>query len=357
VLPTSPFPEEDVARSALALAALPGVGGARYRELLARYGGPSIELTRAGGIAAREAALATADRALEGARACGAAVWLSGAAPYPAALLDLPDPPPHLFALGDPAALQGPVVAVVGTRSATGYGERVTAQIVAGLAAAGACVVSGMATGIDAAAHRAALDAGGRTVAVLGTGVDVPYPAAHRTLHRRIVDSGAVLSEHPPGARATPGSFPRRNRLIAALAQVTIVIEAGHKSGALITAGHALDLGRAVAAVPGPIDAPHSAGTNELIRDGAAVVTGVDDALMLLGLSGSASPASSPSHRAPELSGDERIVWNGLAVGPLELDALASRTALPIRRCLNAVTALELSGLLECTLGGEIRRR
>lgn len=301
--------------------------------------------------AARRAALAAADRALGDADAAGASLLLRGDAGYPTPLLDLADPPPHLFALGLASAAAPPAVAIVGTRSATAYGERVTRELATACARAGAVVVSGLARGIDAAAHRAALDVAGRTVAVLGTGIDVPYPAAHAALHRTIAERGLLLSEHAPGERATPGSFPRRNRLIAALAQVTIVVEAGATSGALITAGHALDLGRTVAAVPGPIDAPRSAGVNELLRDGAAVVASVADAVALLGLT---EPVRRPP---PDLDGDERAVWEALARGPADLDSLAARCALPARRCVAAVTALELGGAVECALTGEIRRR
>jgi DNA processing protein len=239
----------------------------------------------------------------------------------------------------------------VGTRDPSSYAERVTRELCGALARAGAAVVSGMARGIDAAAHRAALDAGGRTAAVLGTGIDVPYPAANAALHAAIARRGLLLSEHAPGERATAGSFPRRNRIIAALAQVTIVVEAGAKSGALITAGHALDLGRVVAAVPGPIDSPRSAGSNELLRDGAVVIASVADAVALLGLE---RPAAAP--RA-EVQGDERLVWDALSGGPLDLDTLTARCALPARRCMAAVSALELSGSIEGAMTGEIRRR
>jgi DNA processing protein len=299
----------------------------------------------------RATALAEAGRILAATEDVGAEVRVAGDAGYPETLLDLPDPPPCLFALGSPDVLAAPTVAIVGTRSATPYGERVTRQLAGALARAGACVVSGMALGIDAVAHQGALDAGGRTVAVLGTGIDVPYPRAHRALHRRIAGAGLVLSEHPPGVAATAGCFPRRNRIIAALAAVVVVVEAGHRSGALITASHALELGRTVAAVPGPIDAPSSAGSNELLRDGAVVIATADDALALVGLT---APRTRP---AAELSPDERRVWEALAGGALDLDALTHRSALPVRQCLAAITALELAGAVECALTGEIRRR
>lgn len=260
-----------------------------------------------------------------------------------------------LYALGELAVVHPPVVAVVGTRDATPYGERVTRAIAGSLARAGACVLSGLARGVDAAAHRAALEAGGRTGAVLGTGIDVPYPAAHRALHETLERRGLLLSEHAPGERATAGSFPRRNRIIAALADVTIVVEAGAKSGALITAGHALDLGRTVAAVPGPIDAPASAGSNELLRDGAVVIATPEDALALVGLT--AAPSSGRAAAVAALGPDDRAVWECLAHPAPDVDSLAARSRLPARRCLTSVTVLELAGLVSCELTGEVRRR
>jgi len=268
---------------------------------------------------------------------------------YPARLLDLGDPPARVHLLGTWDA-DAPAVAVVGTRDATAYGERVTRELVRALGRAGVGVVSGMARGIDAAAHRAALEAGSPTLAVVGTGVDVPYPVGHRTLHEELAERGGVLSEQPAGRRAFPGCFPRRNRLIAALADVTLIVEAGVKSGALITAGHALELGRTVAAVPGPIDAPQHRGANELLRDGAHVVASPDDLLALVG-------RSVPVPAAPALDGDERAVWDALGARALDLDALTMLSALPAQRCMAAVTTLELRGVIECALTGEVRRR
>lgn len=256
-----------------------------------------------------------------------------------------------LWSLGDAGTAAPPVIAIVGTRAASAYGERVTRELSGALARAGACIASGMARGIDAAAHRAALDAGGRTVAVLGTGVDIAYPAAHRALHAAIARRGLLLSERAPGDRAGPGSFPSRNRIIAALADVVLVVEAGRKSGALITASAALELGRTVAAVPGPIDDPRSEGSNELLRDGAVVVASAADVLALAGLT---PPPRGP---AADAGPDERAVWDALARGPADLDTLAARSRLPARRCMAAVTALEIAGAVECAMTGEVRRR
>src|SRR5262249_29734610 len=239
--------------------------------------------------------------------------------------------------------------AVVGTRRATSYGQRIARELAGALARAGAGVVSGMAHGIDAYAHRAALDAAGNTIAVLGNGADVVYPRANTALYREIVERGLVLSELPPGIRSGAWAFPRRNRIIAGLCKLTIVVEAPKHSGALNTSKHALELGRDVAAVPGPIDSPQSEGANELIRDGAHAITSVADALALLGL-------EPPVKIAPELCGaDEERVWNALADSSATLDELCARTALPVAECM--VTALELRNVVECALTGEIRRR
>lgn len=270
---------------------------------------------------------------------------------YPERLLDLPRPPKRLWWHGDLDLLNRKVVAVVGTRRATQYGRRMTTEIAGALARAGVTIVSGLALGIDAVAHRAALDATGATVAVLGTGADVAYPRAHVPLHAEIAERGAVLSELPPGAHSHRGSFPERNRIIAALAGVTIVIEAPFDSGALITANRALELGRDVAVVPGPIDSPQSQGSNTLLRDGAHPIVAVADALTLVGL----APPPVPS--APRLEGDAELrIWRALAGGDATMDELCARTGLPVTQCLTTVTALELRGLIECALTGEIRR-
>lgn len=286
--------------------------------------------------------------------ACGARLLLLGDPDYPAVLLQLYDPPPFLFVLGDLSVLARPTVAIVGTRRATAYGERATDAVATALASAGACVVSGMARGIDAAAHRAALRCHGATAAVLGTGVDVAYPVGHRSLHKAIAQRGVVLSEFPCGSRAAPASFPRRNRIIAALARLTIVVEAGEKSGALITAEHATDLGRDVGVVPGAIDSPQCVGSNRLIRDGTHVILGPTEALSLMGLPDATYRRDDAN---PALQGDGHVVWLALQAGATPLDLLAEQTGLPPNRTLAAVTGLELAGLIETLPSGELRRR
>jgi DNA processing protein len=217
-----------------------------------------------------------------------------------------------------------------------------------------------MAIGIDAAAHRAALDAGGTTAAVLGAGIDQIYPPANRRLYHAIVDSGAVVSEYPAGHASFKGCFPRRNRIIAALSRMTIVVEAGERSGALITASYALSFSRDVAAVPGRIDSDASAGANRLLRDGAHVITCADDALALAKFATRVDTRASvadPAHPALALGSDEAQVWQLLAAGGVSTDDLVHRTAWPAARCLVAISNLELQGLVSCTPSGAVHRR
>lgn len=270
---------------------------------------------------------------------------------YPPQLYDLASPPTMLWSLGDLATLREPIVAIVGTRRATSYGLRVTRELGTAFARAGACVVSGMALGIDGAAHRGALDAGGRTVAVLGTGVDRPYPRANLAIYREILEKGLLLSEMAPGAPPHGGSFPNRNRIIAGLARLTIIVEAPFKSGALHTADFAIALNRTVGVVLGPIDSPQSAGSNLLVREGAHPITSIEDAITLAGLS--PQKIAGPHIDDPT----EMRVWSALECAALSLDELCARAALPVTECLAAVTGLELRGAVECALTGEIRRR
>jgi len=278
---------------------------------------------------------------------------IRGASAWPEDLDALSDATPvELWADGDLDVLSiTPRVAIVGTRRATAYGLRVARALAEALSRAGACVVSGLASGIDGAAHRAALDAGGATIGVLGTGLGHAFPKSHRQLQREIAGRGLLITELEYDEEGRAWTFPRRNRIIAALARVTIVVEAPVRSGALITAEHARELDRVVAAVPGPIDQPQSEGTNLLIRDGAGIVTSVEDALALAGLT--------PPPRVPrgDIDGNEGRVWLALADGGLDVDTLCQRSGLPAAECLAAVTTLELAGSIECALTGEIRRR
>jgi len=272
---------------------------------------------------------------------------------YPPELQDLGDnTPASLWARGslDLLAVR-PRVAIVGTRRATSYGLRVTRELTAAFVRAGACIVSGLATGIDGMAHRTALDENGTTIAVLGTGLGVVYPRAHRELQRAIGERGILLSELEASDHGMPFTFLHRNRIIAALSSVVIIVEAPAKSGALDTAEHAMGLNREVAAVPGPIDQPQSVGANTLIQRSAHIVTSVEDALALARLT--------PPPRRPrgDPAGDEGRVWSALASGGLDMDSLCHLSGLPAAQCLAAVTKLEIAGSIECALTGEIRRR
>ena len=278
--------------------------------------------------------------------------WSKDSPDYPSELLNLPQQPEQLYTIGRNSALTKPRVAIVGTRNCTGYGERAARTLTRALVRAGVSVISGMARGIDAAAHRTALEEGGNTVAVLGTGVDVPYPVGHRELHRTIGERGLLLSENPPGAKAAKGSFPKRNRIIAALAPVTIVVEAGFRSGALNTASQALELNQTVAAVPGPIDSEQSRGSNQLIRDGADLIASPDDALALLGVRAQKDKAPPPL-----LPDSEQKVWDAIKGGFVQSDLLPAASGLTVAECLAAITSLEIMGFVECSLAGEIRRR
>jgi len=273
-----------------------------------------------------------------------------GDARYPEQLTELKSPPDPLYAIGKLSAVEAGkrLVAIVGTRDASPTGMRVAAELARAFVEAGAVVVSGLARGIDSAAHRGALEGGGETVAVLGTGVDVPYPAGNRGLHAEVAVSGLVVSEHEPGTPAGPGCFPRRNRIIAALAEMTVVVEAPYKSGAVNTATHALELGRTVAAIPGPIDSPRSAGSNPLLRDGAQFISTIDDALSLMGLS------RKNTVRAPELEYIENRVFEAVGAGGGSTDALAFRLGMSIRQVIEAVGTLELKGLVRVTPDGQV---
>ena len=344
-----PRPDQRERHAALALSLAIGIGSATFTELIARFGSAEQALSQRSD---REALLQNAAVLEARTAASGAALLVLGDAEYPTAFADLEAPPMWTTSIGELRHL-GPVgVAIVGTRQATPYGTRIAREVASAVVRAGGVVVSGLARGIDAVAHRAALEAGGATVAVLGTGVDVAYPANHRALHADVAERGLLISEFAPGASASPGSFPRRNRLIAALARVTLVVEAGHRSGALITASQADAIGRDVFAVPGPVDATQSAGCNRLIRDGAQIMTEIADVLQAAGLM-----VPLASSRADALVGAPRAVWDALGRGPLDADALAAASRLPARACLATITELELAGLVECALTGEIRRR
>ncbi len=280
--------------------------------------------------------------------------------PYPQGLLDTPDAPAVVHVLGGLRRLHrltgdpGRCAAVVGARRASPYGLDVAHALGAGLGAAGATVVSGLAIGIDTAAHAGAVAASGATVAVLAGGADVAYPASRRGLHRQIGASGCVISELPPGFRAFRWSFPARNRLIAGLASATVVVEAAAASGALITADLAMDLGREVGAVPGRITAPQAAGTNALLHGGAHVVRGPEDVLSLLTLpAGPDAPAGDAPPPGAGLRPGLQAVLARVAGGAGTLGEAAGTGDLAA--AMSALAELELLGLVQRSAGGRYR--
>ena len=263
---------------------------------------------------------------------------------YPALLREIPDPPPLLYVRGTLEPEDAWAVAVVGTRRASVYGKEVTRRLVTDLARSGITVVSGLARGIDGVAHRTALEAGGRTIAVLGCGVDRIYPPEHRALARRIIEQGALISEYPLGTPPDARNFPPRNRIISGLSLGVLITEAGQGSGALITADYAAEQGRDVFAVPGSILAAGSAGTNRLIQEGAKLVTESADILRELNLTMVAEQAQA-REVLPETETEAAILAH-LGPEPIHVDDLGRAVGLPIAEVTSALTLMELKGLV-----------
>jgi DNA processing protein len=269
---------------------------------------------------------------------------------YPAALTAIADPPPVLWARGSTEALAAPAVAIVGSRAGSEYALAVAERLAADLAACGVAVVSGLARGVDAAAHRGALSGNGVTIAVLGSGIDVMYPPEHGALASDIAVRGAVISELVPGTPPQPYLFPLRNRIISGLVRAVVVIEAGDKSGSLITARCALEQGRDVLAVPGNVLTGRNRGAHALLRDGAKIVESADDILEELGMARRGEPA-----RRGSLPTDPVLAC--LAPGdPVNLDAIVERSGLPAARLLPRLFELELDGLVRRVGGGRFVR-
>jgi len=261
---------------------------------------------------------------------------------YPSLLMNIPDPPPVLYVKGELLPHDEWALAVVGTRRATVYGREATRTLVSGLAPVGITIVSGLARGIDTHAHQIALDAGGRTVAVLGSGVDIIYPAQNRKLAQRIVDNGALVSEYPLGTKPEGGNFPRRNRIISGLSLGVLVIEGSERSGAIITADYAAEQGREIFAVPGNILNRNSDGPNRLIQQGAKLVTTVGDVLEELNLTMVAEQVEAreiiPDNEA------EAVLLNHLSSDPVHVDELGRVAGLPINEVASTLTLMELKG-------------
>lgn len=276
---------------------------------------------------------------------------------YPRLLGQLPQPPWVLYVRGDVSLLSVPALAVVGTRKPTAYGKRVTRQLAGEIAFRGWTVVSGLAAGVDGEAHRAALEAGGKTVAVLGCGVDVVYPRHHRDLYKEVVSKGVVISEAPPGTEPHPGLFPQRNRIISGLCHGTLVMEAAEKSGSLITAHHALEQGREVFAVPGPITSELSRGTNGLIQQGAKCVLDADDLWEELIHVPQPVPLREDHHSEVDLELWEEAVLALLGDEPLSVDSLAHHLELPLGELHRRLLHLQVKGLVRQLPGAQFVRK
>jgi DNA processing protein len=331
------------ARKLLELAAVEGVASACLAAVLGGRAGSRGDRSYAEGI--------DPDGIAARVEACGARVVAWGDDEYPPSLMELADPPAVLYVRGrDLRSLVSPV-AVVGSRRCSASGREVAMDIARGLAAVGACVVSGAARGIDSGAHLGALEAAGITAAVLGSGIDVLYPPGSRHLLEEIELAGAIVSEYPPGVHAEPFRFPARNRIVAGLARALVVVEGAGRSGSMISVDHALDLGREVFAVPGPVTSPLSEVPLALIRDGATMIRGADDLLHDLGFDRRPPSADGPT----ELPPDERRVYEGLSAPSLP-DAVARSASMSIPDAVAALTHLELRGLIR-NVGGRYERR
>lgn len=357
-------------RAWLTLLRAPGFGAAAIRALLARHGDIVTALERAKRAAPDEARTWLA--APDSARLDADEAWLAEPGrhllvcdnpDFPVLLREIGSAPAALFVVGEPALLWTPQIAVVGARSASAAGLANARAFARAFALAGNTVTSGLAEGIDGAAHAAALDAGGHTIAVLGTGIDLVYPRQHAALAARIAGRGALVSEYPPGVPGHPTHFPRRNRIISGLSLGTLVVEASLKSGSLTTARYAAEQGREVFALPGSIHNPLARGCHRLIREGAKLVETAEEvlddlcgvgAVLAEGLrerlaAGEAAPAAVPEARADDP--DYAALLKALDHAPAALDELAARTGLPAAALSSMLLMLELDGAVSAENG------
>lgn len=334
-----------------------GVGPARLRMLIEAFGdverawhAPAEALARAGlDRRSLENLLETRarvdlDREVRRVAAVDAHILTWEDEGYPKLLAEIPDPPPVLYVRGELRPEDAWAVAVVGTRRASTYGREVTRRLVTVLAQSEVTIVSGLARGIDAVAHQAALEAGGRTIAVLGCGIDLVYPPEHRELARRIAAQGALVTEYPPGTSPEPGNFPPRNRIISGLSLGIVVTEAGRNSGALITADYAAEQGRDVFAVPGSILSAGCAGTNRLIQDGAKLVLDAADILQELNLTMVAEQKE--ARQALPTTETEALILAHLSAEPVHVDDLTRAVGLPVAQVTSTLALMELKGMV-----------
>ncbi len=343
----------------IGLSLVPGIGPVTAKQLIAHAGDPEHvfrmdmhELLSIQGMARTRAENIRnfslwdeVEKQVAGLEKQGLAAVCYGAHDYPAALREIPDGPLVLYRKGTHQPEDRYGIAVVGARKYSQYGAAVTQKIAGGLASAGMTVISGAARGIDTYAHRSALSAGGRTIAVLGSGLDICYPAENRGLIEKIAASGSVMSEFPLGTEPSRENFPRRNRLISGLSMGVLVIEAAEGSGSLITAAIALEQNREVFAVPGNITSATSSGTNRLIRQGARMVASADDIIeelapMLRGF------IKADKRQEAELSVEEKSLCGCLSREPRHIDVISRESRLPVQKILDILLSLELKGVI-----------
>lgn len=347
----------------IALVHIPGLGNAAVRRLLSAFGSPRAALDATppqikpviGDRAARALAGGpdpeAVKRTLEWAAQPGNCLLALGDSRYPPALLNTADPPPVLFVKGNASLLSSPCIAVVGSRNATPQGLANAEAFARVLSERGITVVSGLALGIDAAAHRGGLTGRAKSVAVTGTGLDLVYPARNRALAHQLAEDGALVSEFPLGTGARPENFPRRNRVLSGLSLGVLVVEAALQSGSLITARLGAEQGREVFAIPGSIHSPLSKGCHALIKQGAKLVETAQDVLEELGLEDSAV-AHAPASGETEVS----AVLNGMGYDPVDLDSLIRRTGLSASQVTTELLQLELDGWVANLPGGLYQR-
>lgn len=372
--PTHPTPLKEDRLDRLRLVRSRRVGAVTYHRLMAEHGTARAALEALPGIAKAAGVedyevcpLGVVQAELKKGQSLGARLLVHGEPDYPKALSEIPDAPPILWATGDVALLNCPAVGMVGARNASSLGVRMARRLGAGLSEAGFTVISGLARGIDAAAHEAALEGEGKTVAVMAGGIDVIYPPENAALAAAIDSAACRISEHPPGLEPQARHFPLRNRIVAGLSRAVVVVEAAAKSGSLITAKAALDYGREVMAVPGhPFDA-RASGCNILIRDGALLIRGPQDVLEALGAPTDTTPE--PEMRLPPLPGPEApqrplkevallhsMILNRLGPSPLAEDQLMRDLNVTPAQLAPELLTLELDGRIARQPGGLLAR-
>jgi DNA processing protein len=360
-------------RFALMLSLTNGIGPAKYQKLIKRYHDYDSLKSNADREFLKECNLTDSqirqitefenwhkiDEILENAAQLDVKIICLGQTAYPDQLANIYSPPPVIYLKGKLEYLGRPAIAVVGSRTPTAYGKSMAAKITSDLAARGLIIISGLAWGIDAQSHQAAIDVGGATGAVFGCGIDIIYPSNHRDLADKILERGFWISEFPFGTQPDKFNFPRRNRIISGLAQAVLVVEAAARSGALVTANLAVDQGRDVFAVPGQADNPKSDGTINLIKQGAFVATSADDILESIGWDISAQRNQTEIRQRPveiALEPDEQRVCDLIGRGPLQFDELARTLGLTSAKLSAMLLKLELAGLVTRQPGNYLAR-